>query len=35
MWFKEVVDNQLFVYFKGNLIYKRWLWRNKGMIFHT
>jgi hypothetical protein len=30
---KEIVDNQLFVYMNGVLIYKRWLKQNCGMIF--
>lgn len=33
MWNKVIADNQLFLYFKGQLIYKRWLLRDKGRIF--
>ena len=31
---KIIEDNQLYLYFNGKLIYKRWLWRNKGRMFH-
>lgn len=26
--------NELYVYFGGSLLYKRWIFRDKGKIFH-
>lgn len=34
MMTKEIIDNQLFVYYQGRLIYKRWIWRDRGQMFH-
>ena len=31
----EVVDDQLFVYHKGTLIYKRWLKNGSSMVFES
>jgi hypothetical protein len=31
---KEIVDNQLFIFANNKLIYKRWLWRDKGRMFY-
>lgn len=33
MIWKTLVDNQLFVYRNGELIYKRWVWRGHGITF--
>ena len=33
-WKKIKILNELYLYFNGNLIYKRWLSRNKGRVFH-
>ncbi len=30
---KQIVDNQLYVYMNGSLMYKRWIKRDYGMIF--
>lgn len=32
MFFKEIVDNQLYIYYNGKLIYKRWLKRDYGKL---
>jgi len=31
---KEIVDNQLFIYANGILIYKRWILQDKGRMFY-
>ncbi len=31
---KEVIDNQLYVYMNGELLYKRWINRGYGMVFN-
>lgn len=33
MIYKQIVDNQLYVWMNGSLLYKRWLTRCTGMIF--
>lgn len=33
MIYKEIVDDQLYVYLNGSLLYKRWLSKSYGMIF--
>ena len=33
MIWKETFDDQLFVYFNGELIYKRWLRDGNGVVF--
>lgn len=31
---KEIVEDELYLYFDGILVYKRWLNRNYGRVFH-
>lgn len=31
--YKEIIANQLFVYFQGNLIYKRWINTGQSLVF--
>ncbi len=31
---KVIVGNELYVYFGGSLLYKRWIDKNQGKIFH-
>ena len=33
MWYKEIIQNQLFLFYNGKLIYKKWLNRNRSVIF--
>lgn len=32
MIYKEIIDNELYVYMNGSLLYKRWLNQNKGIV---
>lgn len=33
--FKKIINNgELYLYFMGKLIYKRWINRGKGRVFH-
>ena len=34
MFWKEIIDNQLFVYYNGKLLYKRWLKLGYGKVFY-
>lgn len=33
MFYKEIIGNELYVYFGGSLLYKRWLDQDHGMVF--
>lgn len=33
MWYKEIIDNQLFVYYNGSLIFKKWLKSPMGIAY--
>lgn len=33
-FFNVTMGNELYVYFGGTLLYKRWINQNKGMVFH-
>ena len=33
MIYKEIIGNELYVYMKGELLYKRWLDKDYGMVF--
>ena len=35
MWYKEVIGHELYVYFNGSLVYKRWLDKGYGMVFDS
>ena len=30
---KEIIDNQLFLYMNGNLIFKKWFNNNRSVVF--
>ena len=32
---KEIIDNQLFVYYNGQLIYKKWLATGQSFVFES
>jgi hypothetical protein len=34
MFWKVIIDNQLFVYHNGTLLYKRWLKLDYGKVFY-
>jgi hypothetical protein len=35
MFWKEKIGDELYVYFNGQLIYKRWINQGYGMVFHN
>ena len=34
MFYKEVIGNELYVYFGGSLLYKRWIDKGYGKVFY-